>query len=130
MRYHKNSRSAYSLVYGENNDKGVIYHFVNDIKKKGYITIAGDGNQSRNFLHITDACIAIEKALLYNKTNVFNIANTQKLTVNDVVAKLQAKYTFTIKHKSNDNDLKDLLLDTIKAQSELGFTANVNELIF
>ena len=135
VRYYSSKELVTSIilrfpnVYGDNKTKGVIYHFLTDIEEKGYITIAGNGTQSRNFLHVSDACYAIEKALSYNKSNVFNISNNQKQTINDIVKKLSKKYSFKIKHKPVDNELNDLLLDTKKAQRELGFTAKINELI-
>jgi UDP-glucose 4-epimerase len=115
-------------VYGLDAQKGVISRFLYDIKTKGEITIAGDGLQSRNFLHVDDACRALAKAIDYNTSDIFNISNSQKLTINEVVDMLKKKYVFTIDHAPKDNNLKNLLLDGSKAKRLLGFEANYKNL--
>jgi UDP-glucose 4-epimerase len=116
-------------IYGKGNNKGVIYCFVSDIKEKGEITIYGDGTQSRHFLHVSDACLAIEKAIDYQKSGMFNISNPKKISINDIVEILQRNYKFKIRHLPANNNLKDLLLNVDKALTELKFEAKVKELI-
>jgi UDP-glucose 4-epimerase len=120
----------YPNVYGEGSTKGVLYNFLTDIHQKASITVAGDGNQSRNFLHVSDACGAIIKAIGYEPNDVFNISTSGKTSINDVVALLKRYYSFDIHHKAPDNNLKSLLLDTSKAEAELGFKAAVDNLSF
>lgn len=115
-------------VYGAENNKGVLFQFLQAIKTKGSISIAGDGSQSRNFLHVQDACNAIEKALHYNGSGIFNISNPVKVSINELVEQMKQYYTFGIEHRPQDNYLKDLLLDTSKAQEELGFQAANSDL--
>jgi UDP-glucose 4-epimerase len=115
-------------VYGEGNEKGVLYNFLDAIHTKGEISIAGDGNQSRNFLYVKDACDAILKAIDYPGNDVFNISNPVKTSVNDIVEKLKQHYSFSIQYKPQDNFLKDLLLDTSKAERLLGFKASVSDI--
>lgn len=116
-------------VYGEGNAKGVIYSFLSDIKNKGVITIAGDGTQSRDFLHVTDAIQSMEKALKLIGSDIFNISNPVKVSINDLVEKLKEKYTFEVQKKPADNNLKNLNLDISKAQQKLGFNPLVKDLI-
>lgn len=120
----------YPNVYGEGSTKGVLCNFLTDIHSKGSITVAGDGKQSRNFLHVSDACGAIVKAIGYEQSSIFNISTRRKISINDLVALLQQYYSFNIHHKAPDNNLKSLLLDTSKAKAELGFTAAVDDLSF
>ncbi|MDB5251197.1 MAG: UDP-glucose 4-epimerase [Flaviaesturariibacter sp.] len=110
-------------VYGEGNAKGVLYHFLQAIRRDGALTIAGDGSQSRNFLHVTDACIAIEKALAFEGSGIFNISNPVKVSIRDLVDQLACHYSFGVNYREQDNFLKDLLLDTTKAEQVLGFRA-------
>jgi len=126
MYFHGNYGLDYVIlrfpnVYGPNNNKGVIQAFKDNIKNKGEITIFGDGKQSRNFLHVEDACNAIKKSIYYNNTDIFNISNPKKVSINDLVKIFQQKYDFKIKHCPPDNDLKDLLLNIIKAEKKLKF---------
>lgn len=115
-------------VYGENNNKGVIYNFLTDIKNKREITIYGDGTQSRNFLHVSDVCMAIEKSIFYDKSDIFNISNPTKVSINEIVKILAKKYEFRIIYKEANNNLKDLLLDINKARNELNFLPKVKDL--
>ncbi len=131
--YHRNFGTEYIIlrlpnVYGENNYKGVIFDFLSDINKYKKITIAGDGSQQRNFLHVEDACSAIEKSLAYEKTDIFNISNPVAISVNDIVKILKKKYSFEITHKPSENNLQKLLLNIDKAKNILHFTPSHIEL--
>jgi UDP-glucose 4-epimerase len=115
-------------VYGPRSQKGVIYNLLSDIKTKSEITIYGDGNQSRNFLHVNDACQAIILAIKGSASGIFNISNPVKTSINDLVKLLQKNYTFSVKYLPADNPLKDLLLDISLAQKKLGYKVGVKEL--
>lgn len=115
-------------VYGKNNYKGVIFNFLSDIKKYNKIIIAGNGSQERNFLHVKDVCVAIEKALRYKKSDIFNISNPKAISVNEIVEELKKRYTFSIAHRPPDNNLKKLLLNIDKAKKLLKFKPSFVEL--
>lgn len=115
-------------VYGEGNTRGVVHNFLTDIKSKGEITVYGDGTQSRNFLHVSDACQAIEKSVFYNKSNIFNISNPHKVTIKDIIKILGSRYKFKVNYQKANNNLKDLLLNPEKAKKELKFVSRVTEL--
>lgn len=112
-------------VYGEGSKSGVLCNFLTDLHSKGSITIAGDGEQARNFLHVSDACDAIIKSIHYQQNDIFNIATSTKTSINNIVDLLKQYYSFDIHHKAPDNNLKSLLLDTTKAEAILGFKALV-----
>lgn len=114
-------------VYGEGSKKGVLYNFLKDIHLKGNITIAGDGKQARNFLHVSDACEAIIKSISYDRNDIFNISTTGKTSINNIVSLLKQYYSFDTIYKAPDNNLKSLLLDTSKAETILGFKALIND---
>lgn len=83
-------------VYGPNNQKGVIYHFIDSIKKQKKVTIFGTGEQRRNFLFVEDAVTAILKALELSKNNeIFNIADKDAYSLNNLV--LVLKETLSLK---------------------------------
>jgi len=115
-------------VYGEGNDKGVIYNFLSGIREKGYVTVYGDGKATRNFLHVSDACRSIKKCIRYRNSDIFNISNTSKVSVNDLISLLKKKYSFNIEYKESNNNLKNLLLDTKKSKKLLSFEARVKNL--
>lgn len=112
-------------VYGGGSTKGVVYNFLTDIEEKGEITVFGDGEQSRNFLHVQDACKAIMLAVDYRGSGIFNISNPGKTSINDLIQLLSKKYDFSVNYKPGNNNLKDLLLDIAKAKKELGFMPEI-----
>ncbi len=133
--HHRTSGIEYKIlrfpnVYGPKNEKGVIYNLITNIKTKGEVIIYGDGTQSRNFLHVQDACQAILLALDHSISGEFNISNPVKTSINDLVKLLQKEYKFKINHLPADNALKDLLLNIDLAQTKLGFKPQVQELKF
>lgn len=115
-------------VYGHGNDKGVIYNFLRDIKEKGLVTVYGDGSASRDFLHVSDACVAILKSIGYRNSDVFNISNPVKVSISDLVKLLKKKYTFSVESREANNNLKNLHMSVKKAENLLGFKARVNKL--
>ena len=116
-------------VYGPGNIRGVVGAFKKAIEEKGEITIFGDGEASRNFLHVDDACRAIILAAQYEgKSDIFNISNPGKVSVNDLVRAYQKKYQFKINKQPQNNFLKDLLLDTKKAREVLKFEPQITEI--
>lgn len=77
-------------IYGQGNQKGVIFNFLRAIEKKGGVTIYGDGRQQRDFLFINDAVEAIVKTLNYNgPSDVFNIASGKTVSLLELVALLE-----------------------------------------
>lgn len=104
--------------------RGVISNFQKNILENKKITIYGNGSQSRNFLHISDAILAIDVACKYPKSDIFNITNPVKVSLNDLAKFFHARHEFEIEYVSqNDNKLNNLLLSSRKAKEILGFEA-------
>jgi UDP-glucose 4-epimerase len=114
-------------VYGEGNPKGVVYNFLSSILEKGEVTIYGDGNQARNFLHVSDACAAIRLAMDYTGSGLWNISNPEVVTINELVEIFKEKYDFKVNYLPANNNLKDLILNVDKAKEELGFESKVKQ---
>lgn len=119
-----------SNVYGPGQQIGVIADFLNDIKKRGAITIAGDGSQTRNFIHVSDTNQTFEKALYYNQSDFFNISNPLKISINNIADLLAKKYKFVRNYKAIDNNLKNLSLNIDKATKTLKFALAYKNLRF
>lgn len=118
----------YPNVYGRGNEKGVIGAFMKSIQENHSITVYGDGEQSRNFLHVDDACRAIELGLRYEGSDIFNISNPIKYTINEVVELYKKKFDFSVERKPSNNNLRDLLLNTEKAHKLLRFDVEHKEI--
>ncbi len=112
-------------VYGKGS-RGVIPVFLRSIEEKGRVTLYGDGEQSRNFLHVSDAVRAISLVLSHDRSDIFNITNPAKTSLNDLIKYLKTTLEFQVEYlPQNGNNLRDLLLSGEKAQHILGFEAHV-----
>ena len=120
----------FSNVYGEGSNKGVLYNFISGIKTKGVIFLDGDGKQTRNFLHVSDACLAIKKSIIFNQSGIFNISSSIRYSLIDIVKVLQKRYRFKVEFRKADNTLKDLSLDINKSKKILGFNTIEEEINF
>lgn len=88
----------FSNVYGEGQDSegesGVIAIFIGKILKDQNITINGNGNQSRDFIYISDVVKACEDSLHKNLNGTYNISTGESTTINklaDNLIKISAK---------------------------------------
>lgn len=117
-------------VYGPGSNKGVISNFINQIKTQGDIVILGDGKQKRDFLHVHDACTAIEKALNSDfEKEIFNVSN-KNYSLNEVaeILKKLSRQEIEVVHKAADknNKLLNLSLDTSKIQTQLNWKPEIS----
>jgi UDP-glucose 4-epimerase len=74
-------------IIGPRATHGVVFDFVRRLKKDPtQLTILGDGQQSKAYLHVSDVIDALllvqEKAL--NPVNIFNLASNSYITVNQI----------------------------------------------
>lgn len=115
-------------IYGPGQTKGVIFNFLKDIRERGKITVNGDGKQTRNFLHVTDACLAIEKSIFYKKSGIFNISNPQNISILDLIKIFKKRYIFEVVYQKANNNLQNLSLNINKAKKELRFYPKVKEI--
>ncbi len=116
-------------VYGNDQKKGVIYSFQQQIQLHGAVKISGDGKQRRDFLHVEDLIRAIDLVIAYQgPSGIFNISSDLTLSVNEVADLVIGKQEIERFTVSDNNGLRNLILDYTKAQSLLGFKPQVNQL--
>lgn len=116
-------------VYGEWS-RWVISAFKKQIQDSGAITVFWDGKQSRNFLHVSDAIEAVYLAMKYNWTDIFNITNSKKISLNDLIWELRKYYSFEVKYaERNENNVHDLVLSWERAKKFLGFEAKQTDIL-
>jgi UDP-glucose 4-epimerase len=78
-------------VYGPRQNEehaGVIYKFINTLKQNKRPTIFGNGNQTRDFIHINDVITIYEKVLkIKNKKTIadYNIATGTSTSINQLL---------------------------------------------
>ena len=80
-------------VYGpySGHKNSVVAKFIKDIRSERAITIEGDGNQTRDFLHTLDLCEAIRLALTGSVAGeVFQIAPGKEVSISQIAETLAA----------------------------------------
>jgi UDP-glucose 4-epimerase len=121
-------------VYGTGNENnpysGVITKFMQNAQKNQALTIEGDGEQTRDFIHASDVAEAICQALKHGttKTGVFNVCTGVQTSINqlvDTLKKVIGKNLQVSHGPKRTGDIKKSYGNPEKAAKELGFRSKV-----
>ena len=104
----------------------VIPIFIEKFKKNDKIQVFGDGETSRDFTHITNVIHANEITLFSKQVTrgVFNVACAQKVSLNDVIHRLENIFNRTIEVEyleERKGDVKHSLASIKKLQDIYGY---------
>lgn len=114
-------------VYGDGNNKGVVFEFLTNMSHKRNIVINGDGKQGRNFLHVSEAALSLYKALNVKKNEVINVAYDRKTTINDLVKMIQNYHDVSYSYVHSNEYLNDTMyLNASKCSKILHFTPHID----
>ena len=110
---------------------GVIYKFISAVLQDLPPKIEGDGLQTRDFIHASDAAIAIKLALEKDtgSQRIFNIGSgkgTPILELANMIIKISGKTITPIHVEERIGDIRDSYCSIEKAKSILGFNPSVN----
>jgi len=110
---------------------GVITIFITQLLKKNGITIFGDGEQRRDFVHVSDIVkanlLALENENAVNK--IFNVGTGHGTSVNELAAMLISKIypDAKIQHELvRTEELRYSIADISKARNLLGYVPETN----
>ncbi|MCK5039872.1 MAG: NAD-dependent epimerase/dehydratase family protein [Candidatus Aenigmarchaeota archaeon] len=119
----------FANVVGPNSTHGVIYDFVNKLKKNpNQMEILGDGKQAKSYIHVSD-CIEAMIHVVQNskeKVNIFNVGTKEWTTTTKIadivsgVMSLSPKYTYTGGSGGWKGDVPKMILD-ISALKKYGW---------
>jgi UDP-glucose 4-epimerase len=120
----------YFNVYGPNQRfdayGNVIPIFAFQMLRGEPITIFGDGEQTRDFIHVDDIVQAnIRAARTPSVTGAYNIASASRITINELVRLLELSSGITpmVSHgPERPGDVRHSLADISKAQAAFGFS--------
>ncbi len=115
-------------VYGNGNNKGVIFDFYKSITSNKKIVIYGNGKQSRQFLHVNDACKAIILSLNHIDSEIYNITTEKNISLTTLTKLFSSKFNFKIEFSPEKNKLKKLSLSAKKANLKLGFVPSIKSI--
>ena len=119
-------------VFGANQNPdyaGVVTSFIEDAKEKG-LTIYGDGEQSRDFVHVNDVVAAIQAALEREGETyqVYNIGSGISTTIQRLADTFDDVYPekLEIKHGEGKREIYYSCANIEKATKELGYKPATN----
>jgi len=123
--------NIYGLRSGKSPYSGVITKFIQKISSGEALTVDGDGEQTRDFIHVSDIVKAVILALGQSglKGEVFNVCTGVPISINELVATLK---TVTGKNPNvkygpaRIGDIRNSYGDPALAQEHLGFKASVD----
>jgi nucleoside-diphosphate-sugar epimerase len=107
-----NKFNAYSSVVGI---------FLNSKKNNQELLITGDGQQKRDFIHVSDLAKANYEAAMFPKklNTAFNVGNGSTLSILDLAKMISDKYSFIAKR---DGEADITFADITKAKTVLKWT--------
>ena len=92
------------------------------------MTIDGDGNQSRDMLHVGDIAMANVAALERGDGGTFHISTGIPVTVNDIFRKLAILTEYRLEPRfgpSRKGDVYRIALDNTRAKMQLGWEPRI-----
>ncbi len=138
VRYHSKRHGfghvilRYANVYGERQnpegEAGVIGIFCENIISGKSCLIFGDGEQTRDYVHVSDVSQANLLAAGLKEEGTFNIGTSVESSVNDIVRILEevTETGFTTVHeKQRPGEVRSISLDCSLAEERLGWSARV-----
>jgi dTDP-L-rhamnose 4-epimerase len=125
------------LVYGtrqalSNPYTGVCSIFSTRALKGKPPIVFEDGNQTRDFVHVSDVCQALVLAMEKNIANgeIFNVGTGSPITIKDVAELIVKKINPELKPIYNQQfrigDIRHCVADISKIKNKLGFSPNIS----
>jgi len=123
----------FSNVYGPRSfHKGsVVAHFLKRMLSGDTLTVYGDGEQTRDFVHVDDICRAIHLALSRNKgAEVFQLGTGVETSVNHLLRLLKScvapKFRFSVEYApARRGEILRNYCDITRARQQLGYEPHV-----
>lgn len=121
----------YFNVFGERSPtKGqyapVVGIFLNQLKSHQKLTIVGDGNKKRDFIHVSDVIDANVSAMEYSsdlRATTINIGSGKSISILELAQAISNDY---INIESREGEAENTLADISKAEKLLGFKPKVD----
>ena len=132
--YHVNSgvptiRLRYFTVYGPRQRPDMAFHkFIRAMLRGERIPVYGDGEQTRDFTHVSDVVEANVRAIDAPAGRVFNVAGGSRVTLNHVIGTLEelvGRPALIDRRERQAGDQRHTWADTSAAREALGYVPQV-----
>ena len=108
----------------------MVSQFLWQMRRGEVPVIYGDGEQTRDFIHVHDVVRALRLAMESDYQGVLNVGTGRACSFNEVIGMINAELGTDIKQKYVENPIKNYvrntLADTGKCQKALGFQARIS----
>lgn len=119
----------FANVYGPrqsaHGEAGVVAIFADKMKRNEDITIDGDGEQTRDFVYVTDIAETCLRAIESDvKNEIINVSTNKAISINKLFETMGSKYKYNkkpIHGPERIGDIKHSILDNKKCAKLLGF---------
>jgi len=123
----------YANIYGARQDFAaeegrVVAIFAGRMIEGKPVTIDGDGNQSRDMLHVGDVAVANIAALEHGDGGTYHISTGIPVTVNDLFRKLALLIEYKVEPRfgpARKGDVYRIALDNARAAEQLGWQPRI-----
>lgn len=122
-------------VYGPREESkkqyaNMVSQFLWQMRRCEEPVVYGDGNQTRDFIHVQDIVRALCLAMKSDYHGILNAGTGKAYSFNDVIRLINGELKTDIKQKYTENPIKnyvrDTLADTSKCRQTLGFKAELS----
>lgn len=122
-----------SNVYGpgqrDDLEGGVVAIFARAVATGQPVTLHGDGEQQRDFVHVEDVADALGRMLDSDRLGVWNVATGSPTSINQLLATVESAMRRTVERRSappRTGDVRQSWLSVAAIASDLGWTPRVS----
>jgi UDP-glucose 4-epimerase len=108
---------------------GVVTIFIDRLRRGLPLEVHGDGDQTRDFVHVFDVADAVVRAVASSSAVTVNVASGRGTSVNDLItmlAQVTGRTPKVVHGAARPGDVRHSSLDPRRAREQLGWTAETD----
>jgi nucleoside-diphosphate-sugar epimerase len=108
-------------VYGDGNNKGVIYHWKNSIYAGETLKVGDNGLSYRSFLHINDLASIFHLSITKNNPSIYNLSENNSFSMIELAKIISKDKKDNIEFFKSNNLLKSMVLKNDKFKNKFNY---------
>lgn len=108
-------------VYGDGNNKGVIYHWKNSIDAGETLKVGDNGLSFRSFLHINDLVSIFYLSIKINNSSIYNLSENNSFSMIELAKIISKDKKDNIEFFIANNLLKSMVLKNDKFKNKFNY---------